>query len=270
MARRGRSPARTSSPGERTRRRPARTSSRTGRTRRPAAVTAATDVRNRIDAAGLDRLRDELTTLAAQARQLAVDAPHLADDVAAARARVDRFADGLNQLAGGADRLHQGTTAAHTGAQQLAGGLFRLSTGARQLDDGLSTLDSGAHRLAGALADLQSGASQLASGLADGAVQIPGYDRDGIAARAGVLADPVDLQRQVRHPAGTYGVGFAPYFVGLALWVGAMIPYMLLRPVNLRHVLAGAPARRVALAGWLPGVVIGVAQAVLLFTVLEA
>ncbi len=233
-----------------------------------AAVTAATAVRDRIDAAGLDRLREQLRQVAAGARQLAVDAPHLADDVAAARSRVDRFAAGLGQLATGADRLHQGTSEAHDGAVQLSGGLYRLSTGARQLDTGLSALDAGAHRLAGGLSSLQSGADQLAGGLSDGAARIPGYDRDGIAARAGVLADPVDLRRQVRHPAGTYGVGFAPYFVGLALWVGAMITYLLLRPVNLRHVLTGARPWRVALAGWLPAVAIGVAQALLLFTVL--
>jgi putative membrane protein len=39
----------------------------------------------------------------------------------------------------------------------------------------------------------------------------------------------VSLDRTVRHPAGTYGVGFAPYFLALALWVGAMITYMVLR-----------------------------------------
>ncbi|OLB65578.1 MAG: ABC transporter permease [Actinobacteria bacterium 13_2_20CM_2_72_6] len=242
---------------------------RSARAAADAAVQAATAVRDKVNAAGLDQLRGRLKQVAADARQLAADAPHLADDVAGARAKVDAFAAGLGQLATGADRLHQGTTDAHNGAVQLSGGLYRLSTGAHQLDAGLSTLDDGAHRLAGGLSDLQSGADRLAGGLSDGARQIPGYDRDGIAARAGVLGDPVDLQRQVRNPAATYGVGFAPYFVGLALWVGAMIAYMVLRPLNLRHVLSGAPARRVALAGWLPGVVIGVAQAALLYTVLE-
>jgi putative membrane protein len=47
-----------------------------------------------------------------------------------------------------------------------------------------------------------------------------------------------------------------------------MITYMVLRPVNRRHVLSGAPARRVALAGWLPGAALGIVQALLLFGVL--
>ena len=99
--------------------------------------------------------------------------------------------------------------------------------------------------------------------------QIPGYDPDDRAKRAGVLGDPVELNRQTRHAAATYGVGFAPYFLALALWVGGMIAYMLLRPVTRRHVMSGARASRVAMAGWLPAVAIGAAQAVVLFLVVK-
>jgi putative membrane protein len=79
----------------------------------------------------------------------------------------------------------------------------------------------------------------------------------------------VSLDRTVQHPAGTYGVGFAPYFLALALWVGAMITYMVLRPLNRRHLLSGAPAFRVALAGLLPAVAVGFTQATLLFAVVR-
>jgi putative membrane protein len=77
----------------------------------------------------------------------------------------------------------------------------------------------------------------------------------------------VALDRSVRHPAATYGIGFAPYFLALALWVGAMITFMVLRPMNRRHLMTGAPRLRVALAGLLPAVAIGLAQATLLFAV---
>ena len=168
-------------------------------------------------------LRAQLRQVAATARQVAAAAPHLADDVAAARAQVDRLAAGLDQLATGADRLHQGTSSASTGAPQLYGGLYRLSTGARQLDGGLAALSDGTHRLASGLSTLQVGATRLADGLADGARKIPGYDPDDRARRADVLGDPVSLDRTVHHKAATYGVGFAPYFLSLALWVGAMM-----------------------------------------------
>ncbi|GAA3288234.1 hypothetical protein GCM10020218_053540 [Dactylosporangium vinaceum] len=208
-------------------------------------------------------------TVAATARQVAQAAPHLADDVAAARTQVDRLAAGLDALAGGASRLQGGTTAAVQGAKDLNGGLYRLASGARQLDSGLGDLADGGHRLATGLTSLGDGATRLADGLATGAGKIPGYDPDTAAERAGVLGDPVALNRQTEHPAGTYGAGFAPYFLGLALWVGAMISYMVLRPLTRRHLVSGARPWRAALAGWLPALLIGVVQATALFLVVR-
>ena len=231
-------------------------------------VDAAQQVRQAVTAADLNELRAELKTVAATARQIAAAAPHLADDVEAARTKVDQLANGLNQLATGAKQLQTGTAQAQSGAEDLRGGIYRLASGARQLDGGLGELSNGGHALADGLGRLQGGAEQLASGLADGADQIPGYG-DDTSQRAGVLADPVGLDRTVQHPAGTYGVGFAPYFLALALWVGAMITYMVLRPLNRRHLMSGAPAYRVALAGLLPAVAIGIAQATLLFLVVH-
>jgi putative membrane protein len=243
-------------------------------------VDDAEKLRSTIHNSDLDALAKELRSVAATARQVAAAAPHLADDVVAARGKVDQLADGLGQLATGAQRLQSGTADAASGAKDLnggiaelesgatdlQGGIFQLASGARQLDGGLSRLSVGGRKLASGLGDLQGGAAQLASGLADGADKIPGYGDDP-SQRAGVLGDPVALNRSVRHPAGTYGVGFAPYFLALALWVGAMITYMVMRPLNRRYVMSGAPAYRVALAGLLPAVAVGLVQATLLFTV---
>jgi len=229
-------------------------------------VTAAERVQSTVHSADLDALSARLHEVAATARQVAEAAPHLADDVAAARSSVDRLAAGLGELATGAQRLNSGAADAAAGADDLRGGIFRLASGARELDGGLDSLTAGGHQLASGLGDLRSGTAKLASGLADGAEQLPGYGDDPTQ-RADVLSDPVALNRTVRHPAATYGVGFAPYFLALALWVGAMITYMVLRPLNRRYVVSGAPAYRVALAGLLPAVAIGLTQASLLFAV---
>ena len=229
-------------------------------------VAAAERVQSTIHAADLDALSDRLHEVAATARRVAAAAPHLADDVAAARTSVDQLAAGLGALATGAQRLDSGAADAAAGADDLRGGIFRLASGARELDGGLDSLTAGGRQLASGLGDLQGGAAKLASGLADGAERLPGYGEDP-SHRADVLSDPVGLDRTVRHPAATYGVGFAPYFLALALWVGAMITFMVLRPLNRRYVVSGAPAYRVALAGLLPAVAIGLTQATLLFSV---
>ncbi|WP_232344070.1 YhgE/Pip family protein [Actinoplanes awajinensis] len=230
-------------------------------------VADATRIQRKVAAADLDGLRTRLREVAKDARAIAAAAPHLADDVATARAQVDRLASGLNKLSAGAQKIKTGTASAADGATDLRNGVYRLASGARELNSGLATLSTGGHKIANGLADLQDGAGQLADKLADGAKEIPAYD--DASQRSGVLADPVSLDRVVRNPAGTYGVGFAPYFLALALWVGAMINYMLLRPLNRRYLVSGAPAPRVTLAGLLPGVLMGLVQALLLYVVVR-
>jgi putative membrane protein len=233
------------------------------------AVGTTKQIKDTVDAMDSTALKQKLNEVADYAQRIADAAPHLADDLASARRQVDQLNAGAQAVAAGADRLHRGASDAAGGAKTLGGGLYRLSTGARQLDSGLVALSDGTHQLANGLSTLEAGAGQLANGLAAGAQKIPGYDADERAKRSGVLGDPVELDRHARHAAATYGVGFAPYFLGLALWVGAMIMYMLLRPVTRRHLVSAAPPTRVAFAGWFPGVVIGLAQAAVLFLVLR-
>ncbi|GAB7043257.1 MULTISPECIES: YhgE/Pip domain-containing protein [Catenuloplanes] len=235
---------------------------------RAAAATAAETadrLAGQIGATDLAALRADMTRVAATARAVADAAPGLAGDLDAARTQIDAFAAGLDRIAGGADRLSSGLSTAAGAGSDLSGGLYQLSDGTERLSDGLVTLDGGGHELATGLVRLRDGADRLAGGLADGAGSVPGYT--DAAARAGILADPVGLDRSVQNRAATYGVGFAPYFLGLALWVGTMITFMLLRPVERRHVHSGAPGHRVALAGLLPAAVIGLAQVLVLFAV---
>ncbi|MGA3525175.1 YhgE/Pip family protein [Melissospora conviva] len=211
-----------------------------------------------IDGADLDALRQRMREVSATARKVAELAPHLADDLLGARTMVNELSGGLDEIARGAARVDAGAGEAANGATALRGGIYRLSTGAQQIDGGLGELSAG-------LGELVDGANKLATGLADGADQIPGYD--DADERAGILANPVGLDKSIRNAAATYGVAFSPYFLSLALWVGAMVIYMLLRPVNPRHTLGGGPAWRAALASWFPAVAIGAAQALLLYAV---
>jgi putative membrane protein len=60
--------------------------------------------------------------------------------------------------------------------------------------------------------------------------QIPDYDKQDRDQRTEVMADPVQLASKDLHKAPNYGTGFAPYFIPLSLWVGAMVAYMLIPP----------------------------------------
>ncbi|MFI6010396.1 YhgE/Pip family protein [Streptomyces sp. NPDC051243] len=203
----------------------------------------------------LKQLDRNLATLQKQAQALAERAPHLSEDLDDAVSRINQLNDGAAKVAAGAVELHSGIGSARSGALELDSGVGRLKTGAFDLNGGMYKL--------------VDGSGKLSDGLHDGAKQIPDYDKKARDQRTEVMADPVQLASRDLHKAPNYGTGFAPYFIPLSLWVGAMVAYMLISPMNRRALAAGASAWRIALAGWLPVVAIGVLQTVALMSVLH-
>ncbi|MEV4458316.1 YhgE/Pip domain-containing protein [Microbispora sp. NPDC049633] len=245
--------------------------------------------------------RDDLArtarTVADDARELAAAAPGLGTALDDARDKFNELDKGLRRLADGASDLRDGTGKALTGASSLSTGLGTLNAGARGLSTGLARLDDGASSLTTGLASLASGAGKLDNGigalrqgagkldsglikltdgsgelageLGDGAGRIPDYGAGERASRTDMMSDPVRLATTVDNEVPNYGTGFAPFFVPLALWVGAMVTYMVLRPLNPRLLAGSAPAWRTALAGWLPGLAMGTLQVAVLLAVLR-
>ncbi|NUT30600.1 MAG: YhgE/Pip domain-containing protein [Streptomyces sp.] len=203
----------------------------------------------------LKKLDQHLATLQKQSQALADRAPRLSEDLDDAVSRINQLNDGAGKVAAGAKKLHSGIGSAGTGAVKL--------------DSGVGELKTGAYDLNGGIYKLVDGSGKLSDGLHDGAKQIPDYDKKDRDQRTEVMADPVQLASRDMHKAPNYGTGFAPYFIPLSLWVGAMVAYMLISPMNRRALAAGASAWRIALAGWLPVVAIGVLQTVALMSVLH-
>ncbi|MEV5729838.1 YhgE/Pip domain-containing protein [Streptomyces pharetrae] len=203
----------------------------------------------------LKKLDKHLATLQEQAQSLADRAPHLSEDLDDAVRRINKLNEGAGKVAAGAAKLHTGLGTAKTGSVDL--------------DEGVGKLKTGADDLSGGMYKLVDGSVKLADGLHDGAERIPDYDERERDRRTEVMADPVQLASQSLHRAPNYGTGFAPYFIPLSLWVGAMVAYMVIPPLNRRALAAGASAWRIALAGWLPVLAIGVAQTAALMAVLH-
>lgn len=230
------------------------------------------DVAVRLDGQ-VQQLAPELASLAKDADRVAalakpLEQPGLAGRFDTAVAQLNQLNRGVHTLATGASALEQGTGRARSGAETLDNGLGALDGGAHSLAGGLYRLSDGARQLDSGLGTLATGSDQLAGGLHSGAGQIPDYDTGQRDARAAAMSDPVQLAKDELNATPDYGTGFAPYFIPLALWVGAMVGYMLLRPLGNRALAANAPARRVALAGWLPVAGVGLLQAAALMAVL--
>ncbi|MGK5632688.1 YhgE/Pip family protein [Streptomyces sp. URMC 123] len=220
------------------------------------AATTAKDFNALVkDHKNVDQLKTHVAALKKMAEDLGEKAPTLGQDLDASVKKINELNKGAKAVAKGASDLHAGLTTAKTGVSSL--------------DTGIGKLSNGANTLSGGMYKLVDGSGELATGLHDGAKKIPDYDKDQRDLRTDVMADPVQLANQAMHKADTYGTGFAPYFIPLSLWVGAMVSYMLIQPLNRRAMAAGASAWRIALAGWLPVAALGVLQTAALMSVLH-
>lgn len=120
---------------------------------------------------------------------------------------------GLKQLSGGVTQLQQGGVKLKEGSNSLTTGLQTLSSSSKQVKDGINTLNSGANELKTGVDD----------GIADTKEQLTKLD--GLDE---YTANPVEVKEEDYGNIDAYGVGFAPYFISLSLWVGALMAFVVL------------------------------------------
>ncbi|ANO01314.1 YhgE/Pip domain-containing protein [Mycobacteroides abscessus] len=168
----------------------------------------------------------------------------------------------LDQVGGKGQELTNKLTQLRNGAQQLATGNAQLASGIAKMDDGAQQLKSGT-------AQLRSGSAELATKLTDGAKQVPTWSNQQKNAIADTIGGPVHLETAHENAAPNFGTGMAPFFVTLALFFGALVLWMILRPLQTRAIAAEVLPLRVALSSYLPAATIGTFQAIILYCVVR-
>ncbi|QFZ22420.1 YhgE/Pip domain-containing protein [Saccharothrix syringae] len=182
-----------------------------------------------------------------------------------ANGKVQGAAGQLRALATGADQVADGAAQLAASTPALTDAVTRLTDGANQVASGTAQVRDGAARLRDGEQQLVDGANRLRDGLSAGVSEIPAPDDPTRESTAGTIGDPVTVRGISQTSAGSYGAGLAPFFLGLATWIGAFVLFLLLRPLSRRGLAAGRAPLRVALGGWLPGVLLGAAQVVVMF-----
>ncbi|MGV9802721.1 YhgE/Pip family protein [Mycobacterium sp. NPDC003449] len=218
------------------------------------------------NAAGTLRgVRDQLreNQFSPQIRQQLTDAENAAISMTSnLRTPGSPLSSALDQVGTSGQNLTNKLNQLRDGARQVASGSAELSTGITKLDDGAGQLKSGT-------AQLRSGSGELATKLADGARQVPDWSNQQKDAIADTIGGPVQLEAVHENAAPNFGTGMAPFFITLALFFGALVLWMVLRPLQTRPIAAEVLAIRVVLASYLPAVLIGVFQAVILYCVVR-
>ncbi|OYD06300.1 YhgE/Pip domain-containing protein [Paludifilum halophilum] len=160
----------------------------------------------------------------------------------------------LKRLESGAQNLSNGLKKLHGQIQKVAGIPKQLSEALSKLEDGSGELKNGLFQILdgqGSLAD------RLAQGVEDGESRL--QDKDS---QADKISNPVKVDDQSVHPVPNYATGFAPYFIALSLWVGAMILFTV---IDLKRAKLGDERP----LSFMTALLIGTLQALLLVTALR-
>lgn len=164
--------------------------------------------------AGSTQLLEGQKQLSAGAAKLETGGNTLAAGMKQFGAKLDEAAAGGAKLADGGKALEAGTSKLLNGAGQLSSGLTSVADGSKQLSDGAGQLKDG-------LDELKTGSGELASKLGDAATQSSAVNKTD--ALVNMFAQPVEIDEVKVNPVPNYGTGFAPYFLSLGLFVGALI-----------------------------------------------
>ncbi|MGG1592520.1 YhgE/Pip family protein [Terribacillus saccharophilus] len=172
-------------------------------------------------AAASDQLADSSAKLADGQQQLGEGADKLAGSEQELADGMDTFSEKLGSAVSGADKLASGATDLNNGFDDYSEGFGSLQSGANQLASGTNELSDGAAQLDEGMSKLSDGSSELATSLQDAADKTSNIQSSD--ALTTMFADPVKLTEKQLSDVPNYGVGIAPYFLSLALFVGGLM-----------------------------------------------
>jgi putative membrane protein len=190
---------------------------------------------------GQDQLLAGSSKLAQGQDQLYAGATQMSEGQGKLSAGMVTFGGKLKEAGTGAAKLAEGAKAANTGASQLKDGLGQLTGGVNGIANGSKQLNQGAGQLKDGSEQLVNGSGELATKLNDAAAETGSIkDGDNIV---NMFAEPVVVKENTDHKLDHYGLGITPYFLSLALFMGALV-YTTVFSVRESYTLGASPMGR--------------------------
>jgi putative membrane protein len=227
---------------------------------------------------GANELSSGATDLSEKSGQLAAGQKQVETALGQLVAGQEALYDGSGKLLAGQQKLTNGLETynqkfaeAKAGSAKLAAGSGELNSGISKLADGSSAIQDGTNQLADGAGKVDEGVGKLSEGTGElssklGEAAEETKDTGASDKTYDMISDPVKVKDEKVNAVPNYGTGFAPYFLSLGLFVGAL----LLSIVFPLRQAAGEPKSAI---GWFMSkfgilAVIGVIQALLADAVL--
>lgn len=174
---------------------------------------------------------------------------------------------GMNQATTGAHALNEGLLQLKDGSAKLVVGINAVADGSSQLAAGATQLRTGAAALRDGLVRLDDGSGELALKLGEGADAVPTWEGQRLDQASAVGGSPA--HRELTGDDMTkFGVGLAPFFLSLSMFIGGIMMFFVLNPVQRRALDSGVAPLRAVLASYLPAIVVGTLQATAVWAVI--
>ncbi|WP_421384096.1 YhgE/Pip family protein [Bacillus salacetis] len=151
------------------------------------------------------------------------------------RAGAGDLADGMETLTEGHSEFltkfseaNKGLASAASGSTQIAAGESDLQSGLTKLQDGSGQLAQGSQDLAEGSSELEEGTKSLYDGTTEFSEEMKNAEEQANSFEAtdetsDMMAEPVKVEKDAVNHVPNYGTGFAPYFLSLGLFVGALL-----------------------------------------------
>jgi len=163
---------------------------------------------------GIGQLRSNIPTLSGGIQALYSGSGELNGGLGQLRSNVPALSGGIQALYNGSNQLVDGSNALVDGQNKLNDGVSELTGKVPQLEDGVDKLYKGSNELATALKD---GAGEMKSGLKNSSEEMGDF-----------VSAPINMKNEPINKVPNYGTGFAPYFISLSLWIGAIMMFFVI------------------------------------------
>lgn len=172
-------------------------------------------------AAGLGTFDEKLQFAAASGEKLGAGGAQVAAGAESFTQGMAQFGEKLSEASAGGQKLAAGAQQLDSGAATLTAGLNQLYDKVGSFVDGSVQLEDGAAQVAQGLLKLNDGSQELSDKLSEAADKTTNLSVSDDQVE--MFANPIEVDVEKVHEVPNYGTGFAPYFLSLGLFVGALL-----------------------------------------------
>lgn len=141
---------------------------------------------------------------------------------------VSDLSSNIPALAGGINELYNGSTTLANGTKELSSGSNKLVDGQKQLNSGITELTSAVPELTDGVNKLYDGSKELSDKLGEGADKLKNGLVNSAKDMGEFASQAIDMNSEAINKIPNYGTGFAPYFMPLSLWIGAIMMFFVI------------------------------------------